>query len=493
MEKYRRHSADEVMAGQQLLRGPGRFHPYHRQYSGGGLPCEPPACPRTLDLFQGVGIREAPPVAQPYQDPTDNGNPWGPPLGCILQTPRTMGSERDFLGVPEETPCYPEQIHSTYGSLPPLEPSRLTEAQFPTDVYSPDPASSGSQYTYHCVTPQGPSNSTVHSGYPKPIYSYSILIFMALRSSKTGSLPVSEIYSFMTENFPYFKTAPDGWKNSVRHNLSLNKCFEKVENKNGNASRKGCLWALNPAKVEKMQEELHKWRRKDPLTVRKSMARPEELDRLLGDRPGKWKPLQGQPAHPHGHTHAPCFGPPQSPVGSHALQQNQRSPSSQPLLQLLPSSFPYCYPNGQRHISAMPPGTADLESPRLVHDHPGYGAALQASHCAPKGMQELLLEGDLCNDVDTLNPSLTDLQLHGHLWEELKDDSLTPDSLVVIASSPSLPGHCVKGEVSVGSITDEKGTPSNLHFTGLYSAAFASMDSVAGCVPVTGNTPIPLL
>nr|5OCN_A Chain A, Forkhead box protein N1 [Homo sapiens]5OCN_B Chain B, Forkhead box protein N1 [Homo sapiens]5OCN_C Chain C, Forkhead box protein N1 [Homo sapiens]5OCN_D Chain D, Forkhead box protein N1 [Homo sapiens]5OCN_E Chain E, Forkhead box protein N1 [Homo sapiens]5OCN_F Chain F, Forkhead box protein N1 [Homo sapiens]5OCN_G Chain G, Forkhead box protein N1 [Homo sapiens]5OCN_H Chain H, Forkhead box protein N1 [Homo sapiens]6EL8_A Chain A, Forkhead box protein N1 [Homo sapiens]6EL8_D Chain len=97
---------------------------------------------------------------------------------------------------------------------------------------------------------------------PKPIYSYSILIFMALKNSKTGSLPVSEIYNFMTEHFPYFKTAPDGWKNSVRHNLSLNKCFEKVENKSGSSSRKGCLWALNPAKIDKMQEELQKWKRK---------------------------------------------------------------------------------------------------------------------------------------------------------------------------------------------------------------------------------------
>lgn len=47
-----------------------------------------------------------------------------------------------------------------------------------------------------------------------------------------------------------------------------------MENKNGSTSRKGCLWALNPAKVDKMQEELHKWRRKDPVTIRRSMAKP---------------------------------------------------------------------------------------------------------------------------------------------------------------------------------------------------------------------------
>lgn len=117
--------------------------------------------------------------------------------------------------------------------------------------------------------------------YPKPAYSYSCLIAMALKNSQTGSLPVNEIYNFMLENFPYFRTAPNGWKNSVRHNLSLNKCFEKIEKPgSGGGQRKGCLWAMNPAKVHKMAEEVLKWSKKDPTAIRRSMANPERLELL---------------------------------------------------------------------------------------------------------------------------------------------------------------------------------------------------------------------
>lgn len=67
----------------------------------------------------------------------------------------------------------------------------------------------------------------------KPPYSFSSLIFMAIEDSSNKKLPVKDIYNWITERFPYFRNAPLGWKNSVRHNLSLNKCFKKVDKDKG--------------------------------------------------------------------------------------------------------------------------------------------------------------------------------------------------------------------------------------------------------------------
>lgn len=73
-----------------------------------------------------------------------------------------------------------------------------------------------------------PYNPFVHTN-NKPPLSFSSLIFMAIENATEKALPVKEIYAWIVKHFPYFKTAPTGWKNSVRHNLSLNKCFQKVE------------------------------------------------------------------------------------------------------------------------------------------------------------------------------------------------------------------------------------------------------------------------
>ncbi|KIM33335.1 hypothetical protein M408DRAFT_326089 [Serendipita vermifera MAFF 305830] len=62
----------------------------------------------------------------------------------------------------------------------------------------------------------------------KPLYSYATLIRYAIKGAPDGRLLLEEIYYAIEQRYPYFKTAPAGWKNSVRHNLSLNSCFKKV-------------------------------------------------------------------------------------------------------------------------------------------------------------------------------------------------------------------------------------------------------------------------
>lgn len=62
---------------------------------------------------------------------------------------------------------------------------------------------------------------------------------MALKNSKTGSLPVSEIYNFMTEHFPYFKvsSAFTGGARKISHSLSLSVSFPGFRGNNGGDSR----------------------------------------------------------------------------------------------------------------------------------------------------------------------------------------------------------------------------------------------------------------
>ncbi|XP_016942113.2 uncharacterized protein fd3F isoform X1 [Drosophila suzukii] len=74
----------------------------------------------------------------------------------------------------------------------------------------------------------------------KPPFTYTELIEYALEDK--GELTVSGIYQWISDRFPYYKSNDDRWKNSVRHNLSINPHFRKGVKAPQGA---GHLWAIS--------------------------------------------------------------------------------------------------------------------------------------------------------------------------------------------------------------------------------------------------------
>ncbi|XP_023256895.1 forkhead box protein J1-A-like [Seriola lalandi dorsalis] len=100
----------------------------------------------------------------------------------------------------------------------------------------------------------------------KPPYSYATLICMAMQASKKSKITLSCIYKWITDNFCYYRHADPTWQNSIRHNLSLNKCFIKVPRQKDEPG-KGGFWKIDPQYAERLLSGAYKKRRMPPVQI----------------------------------------------------------------------------------------------------------------------------------------------------------------------------------------------------------------------------------
>ncbi|XP_037832959.1 forkhead box protein P1-like isoform X2 [Kryptolebias marmoratus] len=91
----------------------------------------------------------------------------------------------------------------------------------------------------------------------RPPYTYAYLIRWSILESPDKQRTLNEIYNWFTTMFFYFRHNTATWKNAVRHNLSLHKCFVRVE------GGKGAVWTVDEREYQRRKGQ--KYHRDCPL------------------------------------------------------------------------------------------------------------------------------------------------------------------------------------------------------------------------------------
>lgn len=127
-------------------------------------------------------------------------------------------------------------------TLPPVEISQSSPPDMPsmmhTIAYEPEPK------TWVMPFDSVQSLDDLRDTDGKPRYPYPVLIRAAIMSSPERKLRLQEIYAAIENKYPWFRSQGEGWKNSIRHNLSLIKAFQKVPRAH-NEPGKGGYWTVS--------------------------------------------------------------------------------------------------------------------------------------------------------------------------------------------------------------------------------------------------------
>eukprot|EP00111_Clytia_hemisphaerica_P000589 TCONS_00001703-protein len=88
--------------------------------------------------------------------------------------------------------------------------------------------------------------------------SYTAMIAQAILKKESSKSTLSDIYEYMEKHFPSLEKRGTGWRNCVRHTLSLNDCFIKLHRPENGRS---CNWAIHPTYYESFSKGDYRKRR----------------------------------------------------------------------------------------------------------------------------------------------------------------------------------------------------------------------------------------
>ncbi|KAG7238871.1 hypothetical protein INR49_030418 [Caranx melampygus] len=117
----------------------------------------------------------------------------------------------------------------------------------------------------------------------KPPYSYATLICMAMQASKKSKITLPNMEQIIFNK---------GQQNSIRHNLSLNKCFIKVPRQKDEPG-KGGFWKIDPQYAERLLSGAYKKRRMPPVQINPALQNRLRLN-LQPQSRGPCSPTGGQ-------------------------------------------------------------------------------------------------------------------------------------------------------------------------------------------------------
>lgn len=143
----------------------------------------------------------------------------------------------------------------------------------------------------------------------KPPHSYATMITQAILSTREGVISLADIYKYISTNYAYYRFAKTGWQNSIRHNLSLNKAFEKVPRR-PNEPGKGMKWRISE---EYQRDFLSKWNAGKIGKVRRGSSVARQLQLHLS----KYNSLPSQVD----------YTPEQTVIKQQNMQQNVQHPA----------------------------------------------------------------------------------------------------------------------------------------------------------------------